>query len=39
MAGLGYDADEVSAVLRRLPSDGEVEAMLRDALKLLAAAR
>ena len=39
LAGLGYDADEVSAVLRRLPSDGEVEAMLRDALKLLAAAR
>jgi Holliday junction DNA helicase RuvA len=39
LANLGYDADEVSEVLRRLPPDGEVEPLLREALKLLAAAR
>jgi Holliday junction DNA helicase RuvA len=39
LAGLGYGPDEVSAVLRQLPGEGEVEELLRAALKLLAAAR
>jgi Holliday junction DNA helicase RuvA len=39
LVSLGYGADEVRAVLRELPSDGEVEDLLRHALKLLAAAR
>jgi holliday junction DNA helicase RuvA len=39
LAGLGYEADEVGAVLHRLPPEGEVEAMLREALKLLAVNR
>ena len=39
LAGLGYEPDEVGAVLRRLPADGEVEPMLREALKLLAVER
>ncbi|MGH8989976.1 MAG: Holliday junction branch migration protein RuvA [Acidimicrobiia bacterium] len=37
--GLGYDPAEVREVLLRLPEDGPVELMLRDALKLLALAR
>ena len=39
LAGLGYQADEVRDVLRELPADGDVDTLLRDALKLLAAAR
>ena len=39
LAGLGYEPDEVGAVLRRLPAEGEVEPMLREALKLLAVDR
>jgi Holliday junction DNA helicase RuvA len=39
LAGLGYGPDEVAAVLRQLPSEGDVEDLLRAALKLLAAAR
>jgi Holliday junction DNA helicase RuvA len=39
LAGLGYETDEVGAVLRELPADGEVEDLLRQALRLLAAAR
>ena len=36
LAGLGYGPDEVRDVLGRLPDDGTVEDLLRDALKLLA---
>ncbi len=39
LAGLGYGNDEVGAVLRELPADGAVEDLLRQALRLLAAAR
>jgi len=39
LAGLGYQADEVRDVLRELPTEGDVDTLLRDALKLLAAAR
>ena len=39
LTGLGYGPDEVRDVLRELPPDGEVEVLLRQALKLLAAAR
>jgi len=39
LAGLGYEADEIGAVLHELPPDGEVEDLLRNALRLLAAAR
>jgi len=39
LAGLGYEAAEVAAVLRELPADGEIEDLLRHALRLLAAAR
>lgn len=39
LAGLGYGPDEVRAVMGRLPEDGAVEDLLRDALRLLAAAR
>ena len=39
LAGLGYGPDEVSEVLRELPAEGDVEDLLRAALKLLAAAR
>jgi Holliday junction DNA helicase RuvA len=34
--GLGYAPDEVREVLRELPEDGELDALLRDALRLLA---
>ena len=37
--GLGYDADEIRDALAELPSDGEVEDLLRQALKLLATSR
>ena len=36
LTGLGYGADEVRDVLGRLPDDGAVEDLLRDALKQLA---
>jgi Holliday junction DNA helicase RuvA len=39
LAGLGYGSDEVGQVLRELPADGDVEELLRSALRLLAAAR
>jgi Holliday junction DNA helicase RuvA len=39
LVSLGYAADEVRDVLGQLPEDGTVEALLRDALKLLAAVR
>jgi Holliday junction DNA helicase RuvA len=39
LAGLGYGTDEVGAVLRELPTEGAVEDLLRQALRLLAAAR
>ena len=39
LAGLGYQPDEVRDVLRELPAEGDVDALLRDALKLLAASR
>jgi holliday junction DNA helicase RuvA len=39
LSGLGYGPDEVREVLGRLPDDGPVEELLREALKLLAVAR
>jgi Holliday junction DNA helicase RuvA len=39
LTGLGYGPDEVREVLAQLPPEGTVEALLRDALKLLAAVR
>jgi Holliday junction DNA helicase RuvA len=39
LAGLGYGTDEVGSVLRELPAEGAVEDLLRQALRLLAAAR
>ena len=39
LAGLGYGPDEVGQVLRELPAEGDVEELLRSALRLLAAAR
>jgi Holliday junction DNA helicase RuvA len=39
LTGLGYAPDEVRDVLGQLPDDGNVEDLLRDALKLLAAVR
>ena len=39
LAGLGYGPDEVGQVLRELPAEGDVQELLRSALKLLAAAR
>ena len=39
LAGLGYQPEEVRDVLRALPPEGDVDDLLRDALKLLAAAR
>jgi holliday junction DNA helicase RuvA len=40
LAGLGYEADEVRAVLRELPDDGDdLDSLLRDALRLLAVTR
>ena len=38
LAGLGYEADEVRQVLRELPDDGDLDSLLRDALRLLAVA-
>jgi Holliday junction DNA helicase RuvA len=39
LAGLGYGPDEVAEALRELPAEGDVEELLRSALRLLAAAR
>lgn len=39
LSGLGYAPDEVRDALARLPEDGSVEDLLREALRLLAAAR
>ena len=39
LAGLGYGPDEVSLALLEMPAAGDVEELLRTALKLLAAAR
>jgi holliday junction DNA helicase RuvA len=39
LAGLGYQPDEVRDVLGRLPDDGPVEELLREALRQLAVAR
>jgi Holliday junction DNA helicase RuvA len=39
LAGLGYQPDEVREVLRELPGEGNVDVLLRDALKLLATSR
>ena len=39
LAGLGYDNDEIGEVLRELPGEGDVEELLRTALKMLAATR
>ena len=39
LMGLGYGADEVREVLARISDDGRVEDLLREALRLLAAAR
>lgn len=39
LAGLGYGPDEVRETLTRLPDDGSVEDLLREALRLLAGSR
>ena len=39
LTGLGYSAEEVRDALGQLTDDGEVEALLRDALRVLAGAR
>jgi Holliday junction DNA helicase RuvA len=39
LAGLGYEPDEIREVLAQLETDGPVEDLLRDALKLLAVTR
>ena len=39
LAGLGYEAEEVRRVASDLPPDGDLETLLRSALRLLAAAR
>ena len=39
LTGLGYGPDEVREVLARLPDEGAVEELLRDALRQLAGAR
>ena len=39
LAGLGYGPDEVREALRALPEDGDVDVLLRRALKALAVAR
>lgn len=39
LEGLGYGPEEIGEVLRDLPAEGDVEELLRSALKLLAAAR
>ncbi|MDP8937264.1 MAG: Holliday junction branch migration protein RuvA [Actinomycetota bacterium] len=39
LAGLGYEAEEVRRVAGELPADGDLETLLRSALRLLAASR
>jgi len=39
LTGLGYSPDEVRETLGSLPDDGDVEDLLRDALRILAGAR
>ncbi len=39
LAGLGYEAEEVRRVARDLPADGDLETLLRSALRMLAASR
>jgi len=39
LAGLGYGPEEVREVLARLPEEGGVEELLRDALRILAVSR
>jgi Holliday junction resolvasome RuvABC DNA-binding subunit len=39
LTGLGYDPEEVRETLSRLPEDGSVEELLREALRLLAVTR
>ena len=39
LTGLGYSGEEVRDVLGRLTDDGDVESLLRDALRVLAGAR
>jgi Holliday junction DNA helicase RuvA len=39
LVALGYDADQVRPVLRELPAEGEIQDLLRAALRLLSAAR
>jgi holliday junction DNA helicase RuvA len=39
LTGLGYSAEEVRDALGQLDTDGEIEVLLRDALRLLATAR
>lgn len=39
LAGLGYEPDEVRDVLRELPPEGDVQELLREALRQLAVAR
>ena len=39
LVALGYDADQVRPVLRQLPPEGEIQELLRAALRLLAAGR
>jgi len=39
LAGLGYGPDEIGDVMRELPVEGDMENLLRSALKMLAASR
>jgi len=39
LAGLGYEAEEVRRVSRDLPPEGDLETLLRSALRMLAASR
>jgi holliday junction DNA helicase RuvA len=39
LVALGYDAEQVRPVLRQLPPEGEIQELLRAALRLLAAGR
>lgn len=39
LAGLGYESEEVRRVAGELPADGDLETLLRSALRLLAASR
>jgi Holliday junction resolvasome RuvABC DNA-binding subunit len=39
LTGLGYAPDEVRETLSRLPGEGSVEDLLREALRMLAVSR